>query len=43
MTAKEFEDAGKTYVFQNIMAKKNMSEEEKLKEAKKKLAEIVKK
>ena len=43
MTAKEFEDAGKAYIFKSIMSKANMTEEEKLKEAKKKLSEIVKK
>ena len=43
MTAKEFEDVGKEYVYKKIMAKKDLSEDEKMKEAKKKLAEIVKK
>ena len=43
MTAREFEEFGKTYVFDKIMSKKDLTEEEKMKEAKKKLAEIVKK
>ena len=43
MTAAQLEEHGKSYVQEVIMSKKDLTEEEKLAEAKKKLADIVKK
>lgn len=43
MTAAQFEDHGKSYVFANIMCKPDLSVEEKMALARKKLESIVSK